>query len=72
MGTMDLPDVHAQSPTAEGIHIRYITSVHVMTNNVSLCGRIKGSHIAQGLRACISHKSLDLMLQLLPNTSLES
>ena len=32
MGTSDLPDMQAQSPRAEGIHIRQITSAHVTTN----------------------------------------
>jgi len=32
MGMRDLPDVYAQSPKAEGIHIRQITSTHVITN----------------------------------------
>ena len=36
MGTSDLPDMYAQSlraagPRAEGIHIRQITSAHVIT-----------------------------------------
>ena len=32
MGTSDLPDMYTQSPRAEGIHIRQITSGHVTTN----------------------------------------
>ena len=28
----DSPDMYAQSPRAEGIHIRQITSAHVTTN----------------------------------------
>ena len=31
MGTRDLPDMYAQSPRAEGIHIRQIPSAHVTT-----------------------------------------
>ena len=32
MGTRDLPDMYAQSPRAEGIHIRQITRAHVTSN----------------------------------------
>ena len=32
MGMRDLPDVYAQSPRAEGIHIRQITRAHVTSN----------------------------------------
>ena len=32
MGMSDLPDMYAQSPRAEGIHIRQIISAHVTTN----------------------------------------
>ena len=32
MGTSDLNDMYAQSPRAEDIHIRQITSAHVTTN----------------------------------------
>ena len=31
MGMSDLPDMYAQSPRAEGIHIRQIKSAHVTT-----------------------------------------
>ena len=31
IGTSDLPDMYDQSPRAEGIHIRQITSAHVTT-----------------------------------------
>ena len=31
MGTSDLPNMYAQSPRAEGIHIGQITSAHVTT-----------------------------------------
>ena len=32
IGISDLPDMYAQSPRAEGIHIRQITSAYVTTN----------------------------------------
>ena len=32
MGTRDLPDMYAQSPRAEGIHIRQIMRAHVTSN----------------------------------------
>ena len=32
MGTSALPDMYAQGPRAEGIHIRQSTSAHVTTN----------------------------------------
>ena len=32
MGTRDLPDIYAQSPRAEGVHIRQIPSAHVTTD----------------------------------------
>ena len=32
MGTRDLPDMYAQSPRAEGIHIRQITRAHVTSS----------------------------------------
>ena len=32
MGMRDFPNMYAQSPRAEGIHIRQITSSHVTSN----------------------------------------
>ena len=32
MGMRDFPDMYAQSPRAEGIHIRQITRAHVTSN----------------------------------------